>query len=366
MLHNLHISHSWKSNVQNFESALALHPLREAPRRLVWQMDAVSYSDGRPSAVAVGATHSACAHRNPYHVVLTAASGVYQEWQTRIAYKQYLTLKAEQPCSDLGGFTRLLSTPNAASDGLMDEIPTVLVKQLRSGSCDECDHGFVVMNRPWGLRQLLQHPAFAQLPESYLLIMETDHLLLRPPPNRATPEVPVGFSFYYMTHKYDPPKLRPVVAKYHDPDKVDPVGPSPVIIHRQLLRTVVEPYWQLCLALKRDPEANKAFGWVLEMWGWSLATARLGIRHLVLKELQAEPANQGIHDLSRFYIYHYTFDLKVGGWGWSKRGYTWQYPPKGLPEPPGSAAPSTKTFIDVMNAAIAALPDWGARHPGRN
>ena len=169
----------------------------------------------------------------------------------------------------------------------------------------------------------------------------------------------MGFGFYYMTYKYDPPKLRPVVAKYHDPDAVDPVGPSPVIIHKAQLRTVVEPYWQLCLTLKRDAAANQAFGWVLEMWAWSLATARLGIRHLVLRELQAEPANQGIHDLARYYIYHYTFDLKVGGWVQARTV-------EGAAHAAAQRRASSHTYIEVMNRAIAALPDRGAAIRGSN
>ena len=227
--------------------------------------------------------------RRPYHVLLTAASGVYQEWQTRIAYYHYKKLKADNPCSDIGGFTRLLNTHGARPDGLVDEIPTIVVRQLGGGRCDECDHGFIVMNRPFGIRQFVHHAAFQNITEEYLFIVETDHLLLRPLPNRATEQQPVGFGFYYMTYKYDPPKLRPVVAKYHDPESVDPVGPSPVIISKRMLARVVEPWWQLCLTLKRDPEADRAFGWVLEMWGWTLATARLGIRHIVNKQLQAEP-----------------------------------------------------------------------------
>lgn len=38
----------------------------------------------------------------------------------------------------------------------MGEIPTLLVKQLDRGNCDECDHGFIVMNRPWGAVQLVE------------------------------------------------------------------------------------------------------------------------------------------------------------------------------------------------------------------
>jgi hypothetical protein len=54
------------------------------------------------------------------------------------------------PCSDLGGFTRLLSTPGGAPDGLMTEIPTILTKQLSHGRCDTCDHGFVVRRIVFG------------------------------------------------------------------------------------------------------------------------------------------------------------------------------------------------------------------------
>jgi hypothetical protein len=48
----------------------------------------------RPPAIEVGASNSQCARRRPYHVILTAASGLYQEWQTRIAYYHYRKLKA--------------------------------------------------------------------------------------------------------------------------------------------------------------------------------------------------------------------------------------------------------------------------------
>ena len=151
-------------------------------------------------------------------MVLTAASGLYQEWQTRVAYHQYRKLKAESPCSDLGGFTRLLNTPNQQPDGLMDEVPTVVVKQLKPGRCDECDHGFVVMNRPWGVLQLVRG-AWKAIPEvrnsdailaqfwrnSGAILRnltaqsifpglrddaETDRMFMRPPKNVATERSP--------------------------------------------------------------------------------------------------------------------------------------------------------------------------------
>ena len=87
------------------------------------------------AAPAAGAAAGACNRtRRPYHVVMTAASGLYQEWQSRIAYYHYQKMKRLNPCSDIGGFTRLFNTPNAQPDSLMDEIPTVLVKQLGHGT----------------------------------------------------------------------------------------------------------------------------------------------------------------------------------------------------------------------------------------
>jgi hypothetical protein len=318
---------------------------------------AVGSSSRRPPAAVVAGPFSKCARRRPYHVVLTAASGVYQEWQSRIAYYHYKKLKAEHACSDIGGFTRLLNTPNGQPDGLMDEMPTVVVKQLGHGRCSECDHGFIVMNRPWGVLQFTKLQGYLQIPEQFLFIMETDHLLLRPVPNEATRTTPVGFGFYYMTYKYDPRKLRPVVAKYHDPEAVDDVGPSPVIIHKEQLRELAEPWWRLCLTLKQDREADAAFGWVLEMWGWALNAARLGVRHKVLRTFQAEPGGPGIPNLEAYYIYHYTFDLEVWNWKWSKRHFMSSYPPP-IEQPPRGAQRSTPRFVKMMNEAMGALQPW--------
>ena len=39
--------------------------------------------------------------RRPYHVLLTASTGKYQEWQSRIFFYHYVKLKREYPCSDV-------------------------------------------------------------------------------------------------------------------------------------------------------------------------------------------------------------------------------------------------------------------------
>ena len=108
------------------------------------------------------------------------------------------------------------------------------------------------MNRPWSLRQYFASNEAASLYEDYLFVMETDHLLLRPPRNRATEASPVAFGFYYMTYKYDARKLGPVIRRWHDPDDVDPVGPSPLIVHKVRL-----PRRALCRRHVQDTSATR-------------------------------------------------------------------------------------------------------------
>jgi len=322
--------------------------------------------------------------RKPYHLLLTAQDSPYQAWQTRIMYYHFKKLQAANPCTEMTGFTRMLNSVGAKPDGLMDEIPTVLVNALDQGSgCHDgtentCDMGFPVMNRPHGVTQLL-----AQLPESiteeYVLIAETDHVFLREPRNRATPTQPACFPFGYMDAKAA--ALRPIVQRYvDDPDVVDPCGPSPVLIHLDQLRKLTPEWLKLSFDLKRDAEADKVFGWVLEMWGYTLAATRLGIRHTVWKEFQAEPSSQWHSDLEGDpHIYHYTFGLEytldgmpviggVGDWSLDKRHFTNEYPPAELAPPPKCAGKAAHTLHAKFNEAIAHIPQWsgaGIRHTTR-
>ena len=43
-----------------------------------------------------------------YHIVLTTEAKVYQQWQCILSYESYLTVKRDNPNSDMGGFTRLV------------------------------------------------------------------------------------------------------------------------------------------------------------------------------------------------------------------------------------------------------------------
>ena len=109
-----------------------------------------------------------------------------------------------------------------------------------------------------------------------MLIAETDHVFMREPKNRATPSQPVCYPFGYMNARA--PELRPVVAKWtEEPESVDPCGPSPVLIHLPLLRRLTPEWLARSFKLKRDAEADRVFGWVLERRRHTIASHRLSL-----------------------------------------------------------------------------------------
>merc|ERR1719198_158920 len=87
-------------------------------------------------------------------------------------------------------------------------------------------------------------------------------------------------------------ELAPIVARYvDDPDVVDPCGPSPVMVHLPMLRKLTPEWLRLSFELKRDPEADKIFGWVLKCgatrsqppsWGSAISFGRTSKRNPLL------------------------------------------------------------------------------------
>ena len=102
----------------------------------------------------------------------------------------------------------------------------------------------------------------ARIVEEYVYIAETDHLLLQDIPNRATPQLNVAFFFPYMSPV--PTEQASVVKRYFDGDhlSVQPVGPSPAIVHVANLKKLTPLWYSLSVDLKHDGAADRAFGWV--------------------------------------------------------------------------------------------------------
>ena len=306
--------------------------------------------------------------RRPFHTLLTAQKSLYQEWQTKIFYLQFRKAQAAGgPCTEMTGFTRLLA--GNQPDELMALMPTIRIEEASPGAT----RGFQVINRPWTLQQLVGLADWrSKIPENYVYIAETDHLLLRDIPNRATPELNVAFFFPYMSPVPGPQAA--VVKRYYDGDHlaVQPVGGSPAIMHVDTLKRLAPVWYDLSVKLKADREADRAFGWVLEMWGYSIACARLGIKQFVWQQLQIEPAAAWHQDVSAQdpYIYHYTFGVeysfegvpKVGGvgeWSLDKRKYYGRAPPAKLTAPPECAQECASRWHGIFTEAIGALSAAG-------
>lgn len=71
------------------------------------------------------------------------------QWQALVYYYHYQKQRALDTSGDMGGFTRILHT--GKEDNLMDILPTVVVDDLKKLGGD---HGFVVLSRPYAIKQV--------------------------------------------------------------------------------------------------------------------------------------------------------------------------------------------------------------------
>lgn len=276
-----------------------------------------------------------------------------------------------------------------------------VVRELQPG---REDHGFVVMNRPHSVKAFVEDSAaMARLvAEEYIMIAETDHVWLQPLRNLATPTVPYAFHFGYMEPRFRAPLIERFCKG--GAARMDPVGPSPLIIHVRQLRALVGPWLDMSHRLKTDADADAQLGWVLEMWGYSIAAACADVRHLVSAEVQFEGGSIGSHErpMAAFKIFHYTcarcrcrtrtparsptpsrgavrplrpraapdgieysvsavpMELQVGHWSLDKRHYGGSYPPRNLSLPPRCAEQRARLLTAAFNEASARIANWPA------
>ncbi|KAL8028686.1 hypothetical protein ABFS82_14G174200 [Erythranthe guttata] len=295
--------------------------------------------------------------RSLFHIAVTATDYAYSQWQCRIMYYFYKK-KKDLPESDMGKFTRILHSGNP--DNLMDEIPTFVVDPLPEG----VDQGYVVLNRPWAFVQWLEK---AKIEEEYILMAEPDHIFIHPLPNLAFEGYPAAFPFFYIK----PVKYEKIIRKYFSKEmgpivNVDPIGNSPVIIKKDVLQKIAPTWMNVSLAMKKDPETDKKFGWVLEMYGYAVASALHGVQHILRKDFMLQPP----WDFEPGkYILHYTYECNYnskgklmydgsGEWRFDKRLYLDNPPPRNLSLPPQGAPQDVVNLIKLINEATANIPNW--------
>ncbi|CAN1250470.1 Hydroxyproline O-arabinosyltransferase PLENTY [Linum perenne] len=281
-----------------------------------------------------------------YHVALTATDAPYSKWQCRIMYYWYRRMK-DAPGSDMGKFTRVLHSGKA--DNLMDEIPTFIVDPLPEGLDRESYRAYFVC--------------------SYILMAEPDHLFVNPLPNLSHGDNPAAFPFFYIK----PTDHEDIVRKFFPKEKgpvtnVDPIGNSPVIIKKTILEEISPTWVNVSLRMKDDPETDKAFGWVLEMYAYAVASALHGVRHILRKDFMIQPPWDT--EVGKTFIIHYTYGCdynmvqgeltygKMGEWRFDKRTYLGGPPPKNLSLPPPGVPESVVRLVKMVNEATANIPGW--------
>lgn len=243
----------------------------------------------------------------------------------------------------------------------MDEIPTFVVDPLPEG----LDRGYVVLNRPWAFVQWLSK---AKIEEEYILMAEPDHVLVKPLPNLSTGDLPAAFPFFYISPRAHEKILRKYFPEEKGPiSNIDPIGNSPVIIKKAFLEKIAPTWVNVSLAMKSDQEADKAFGWVLEMYGYALASALHGVQHILRKDFMLQPPWD--LEIGGKFIIHYTYgcdyDLdgkltygKIGKWRFDKRSFSGGAPPRNWPLPPAGVPESVVTLVKMVNEATANIPNW--------
>ena len=150
-------------------------------------------------------------------------------------------------------------------------------------------------------------------------------------------------------------------------------------MHVENVKKLTPLWYQISVELKHDNAADRAFGWVLEMWGYSIACARVGVKHYVWQQFQIEPSATWHQNVSAEdpYIYHYTFGVEysldgipvvgaVGEWSLDKRHYFGGAPPKDLDRPPECAQECAWVWWRMFNEATHALGDMWPKTPGGN
>eukprot|EP00879_Flechtneria_rotunda_P031166 GHRR01034020.1.p1 GENE.GHRR01034020.1~~GHRR01034020.1.p1 ORF type:complete len:303 (+),score=76.00 GHRR01034020.1:478-1386(+) len=275
----------------------------------------------------------------------------------------------------MGGFTRLLHS--GQPDDLMDEVPTYVAQPLPESVV--AHEYYPVLNRPYALLQWVQQ---ANIPEEYVLMSEPDHIFLQPIPNfMQRDDRPAAFPFFYIEPHKD--ENLPTVAKFvpghtitkADAETIAPIGNSPTFLSMKQMRELMPIWHNMSVEIFKDKEANQKWGWVQEMYAFTISLYVIGVRHVdLILHLMAQPpwdSKMTMGHNKSYYICHYTYGNdysedgrhtpgKYGFWRFDKRTYI-KPPPRHLGDPPEKMQNDmVRALIGHINEATENIPCWDA------
>lgn len=258
------------------------------------------------------------------HTIFSCESSDYQNWQSEALHWSFC--KAKQP----GKLTRLLS--GESHDSLSSKIDTFLAKPASPDP--ETGDNYVPYNKPSSIQQWLENG----LPEEEtILIIDPDCVFVRP----IFEEVDRG---RVLAHKmwYMEPKRHPGLVERHcrSPDLVASAG-IPTFIHRDDLKSLAPLWLNKTRELRSTQVSRKEVNWVCEMWGYTLASAELGLEHDV-RSLCDVPNDKVLRQA----IIHYCYSATARGWKWDKRQYRRG---KKITFPEKLVMPPAKALLEILN-----------------
>ena len=308
-------------------------------------------------------------------VVFTSNGNMYSNWQSRLLHHSFLEVK-DKPGSLLKGIVRLLH--RSADDELMTEIPTVRVDPKYPNCEAWCE--FPVNDRPIAVQSFFKHSPEAARRYKYMLVIEPDYLFMKPITSEHLP--PAGeanaFPYGYIAPNYNDETRNTTRRIMGDPtmtkkqiEAIPGTGPAPLLIETYLLDEQILPLWiDYTLKIEEDAAAKKLLGWVREMYAYSFAVAKLGIKHHIPHVLNGNmlmsqpPAD---HDPLKTSLIHYTWgtQLREGTsfnknatpvWEFDKRLFTAGIPHRKLPLPPHEVPANKTHHYYIQDGKVATQP----------
>lgn len=222
------------------------------------------------------------------------------------------------------------------------------------------------------------------------MMVEADYLYVRALPAWILPAKgqAVGFHFGYIVPTV--PEMAKISRRFFPEsfgslDTVPQTGNAPQLLHGDDFRAIMPLWASIQEQVEADQEAIREFNWVRDMYAYSFAVAKLGIRHHVplvpFNHMMVQPpADVVVGDGA---ILHYTWGpiINVKGqilWKFDKREYQGGQGAMGpvrltkLEHPPpwreGMRLQANETvtpdglllmdlFVDIFNLAVESLPE---------
>ncbi len=296
----------------------------------------------------------------PIHMVFSVDTGKRYEW---LALAFQFWWERTQNKAKGSRFTRLLASPNAQPDHLMDKIPTFVAPLPEEFSTDH----YLPYNKIVSVLKWIEAVHSSLPPDQIIAIMDVDIVLLEDlsylavDVKKGHPMGAKGFmSFTGEGSMYDK-----VVERYCPACKgADPLA-VPYFIHKDDLLALAPRWYDMCRKIRKDTlpwdkvtdwrkQSPLQLSWTAEQWAYLLSAAEMGLRHLVREDMSAFTSDS-VQALNEPMIHFSDWTVGVDGSGkkmkWSKSETALQVIPNVDPK-----------AGDVNRAMIQALQDFRAAH----